>query len=640
MRSRFVALVPLLASAACAVSGTPEATSTQEVSAAGSHRQIALGDAHACALDDRGTVTCWGSSTYGETGARPYTGTMAVPSSVDVLSGAKAIAAGGGSSCAIMNDGTVSCWGKIIRDPRLNAPYAGDTWSTRLPVKVAGVADAVEIVINQNVSSPRACARTSAGAVLCWGSNRGGGLVTGDFEIDTSVRTVISSGATALSRSGSSIFALVNGAVKGWGSNWDGALGIGAPDDEAIAHPPTDVRNAERDVVAISGACAIKTDDSVWCWGPTVGTNVATLMTRLPAGVRQFATTSVDPYLYTNRSSCVLTSAGEVWCWGANDKGQTGTGSAAESVDAPTKVNLPAPVTAIAAGEYSPGYCAIAGGSAYCWGENYLGRLGTPLPVKHLGGDDYDIQRFSNVPMRVTALEDAVLATSLESQLARTCGVGRDGVGRCWNQQILWRDSLPVKPEIHLGSNLAGVSMNRFDVFSAYCTVDTTNRLHCTAGYYDYGLTTDVPTEPVKSVAMSSIYACAVLERTGGVQCWGRYGNPNSQIARWVADPSLGLTSGIKALAGFGDHQCALTTSKDLVCFGSSYPDNEATDKPHVVMTEVEEIVPHTLCLERTTGEVLCPKDDGGYEAGWELQSSTWPTVRAELFGGRHVNDP
>src|SRR5512140_2120517 len=71
--------------------------------------------------------------------------------------------------------------------------------------------------------------------------------------------------------------------------------------------------------------------------------------------------------------TCAITTSGSVKCWGANEHGQLGDGSADDSA-LPVDVTLPAPATAIAAGYVHT--CAIAGGAAYCWGDNTTGALG------------------------------------------------------------------------------------------------------------------------------------------------------------------------------------------------------------------------------------------------------------------------
>lgn len=71
-----------------------------------------------CALLSGGTVRCWGYID-GNT-----TGSVTAPTTVQGISGAVAIAAGGRTTCAILSNGSVKCWGNIIGD---STDYAGPT---------------------------------------------------------------------------------------------------------------------------------------------------------------------------------------------------------------------------------------------------------------------------------------------------------------------------------------------------------------------------------------------------------------------------------------------------------------------------------------------------------------------------------
>src|SRR5205085_5665690 len=86
--------------------------------------QVAAGESHTCALlngpafPSNGNVTCWGTGDEGELG-NPGTTFDAIPGAVvdssgatsSRLSGVREIAAGLHHTCALMNGGTVQCWG-------------------------------------------------------------------------------------------------------------------------------------------------------------------------------------------------------------------------------------------------------------------------------------------------------------------------------------------------------------------------------------------------------------------------------------------------------------------------------------------------------------------------------------------------
>ena len=73
---------------------------------------IVSGDFHVCALFTNGTVRCWGDNRYGQLGV----GVSCLPASgrplpVSNLCGVRALAAGNLHTCALLDDGTVKCWG-------------------------------------------------------------------------------------------------------------------------------------------------------------------------------------------------------------------------------------------------------------------------------------------------------------------------------------------------------------------------------------------------------------------------------------------------------------------------------------------------------------------------------------------------
>jgi alpha-tubulin suppressor-like RCC1 family protein len=65
-----------------------------------------------CALRADGTVWCWGSTVYGETGSSANGGPVQyAPAEVQGLAHVTAITAGLNHVCALIADGTVDCWG-------------------------------------------------------------------------------------------------------------------------------------------------------------------------------------------------------------------------------------------------------------------------------------------------------------------------------------------------------------------------------------------------------------------------------------------------------------------------------------------------------------------------------------------------
>jgi alpha-tubulin suppressor-like RCC1 family protein len=201
---------------------------------------VAAGDAHTCALLDDATVRCWGFAGYGQLGYSSRltfsdTGTPDLAGPVALGRGAVAITTGNFHTCALLDNGTVRCWG-FGGDGELgygNTLNIGDDEhpSTVDPVDLGPGRTAVAI----DAGGDHTCAVLDDGTVRCWGAGRGGQLGyastanIGDDETPGSVGPVdLGPGRTAvaISAGGNSTCArLDDGSVRCWGSGNAGLLG-------------------------------------------------------------------------------------------------------------------------------------------------------------------------------------------------------------------------------------------------------------------------------------------------------------------------------------------------------------------------------------------------------------------------------
>jgi hypothetical protein len=100
----------------------------------GTATAIAAGWLHTCALLNNGTVRCWGANGYGQLGDGTMT-RRTTPVTVSLPITATAIAAGGEHTCALLNDGTARCWGYNFYGQLGNGEFAFMT--TPSPVRIA-----------------------------------------------------------------------------------------------------------------------------------------------------------------------------------------------------------------------------------------------------------------------------------------------------------------------------------------------------------------------------------------------------------------------------------------------------------------------------------------------------------------------
>ena len=243
-RSLLGAALPLLVLAA--VSPLPAAAEQASEPSSAPAAQIDAGGSHTCAVRS-GKVYCWGLGFsgqlgYGNTNNVGDDETPGAIGPVDLGSGrtATAVSAGDFHTCALLDDGSVRCWG-FGADGRLgygNTSDIGDdeTPASAGPVPIGGPAIAI------SAGGSHTCAVLAGGAVRCWGFGLDGRLgyanlnpatlqspSVGDNEAPASVSPVVLGGpATAISVGEEHSCALLaGGTVRCWGDSGQDASGDG-----------------------------------------------------------------------------------------------------------------------------------------------------------------------------------------------------------------------------------------------------------------------------------------------------------------------------------------------------------------------------------------------------------------------------
>ena len=153
--------------------------------------QVVAGYTHACALLEDSTVKCWGHNggSDGKLGLESLdesrgvaTGEMAALSTIDFGTNriALQIAAGSLHTCALLDNGTVKCWGNNdygqlgLGDRTARGSGSGDMGTGLAAVDLG--ASAIEI----SSGFQHSCALLVNGKVKCWGFNQFGQLGLGD----------------------------------------------------------------------------------------------------------------------------------------------------------------------------------------------------------------------------------------------------------------------------------------------------------------------------------------------------------------------------------------------------------------------------------------------------------------------------
>ena len=134
-------------------------------------KAVTAGRDHTCALLENGRVKCWGTNGSGQLGDST-TEERTKPVLVGELTGVKAVSAGDGYTCALLEDGAVMCWG----GNGVGQLGDGTGYNRTTPVAVADLAGSVKAIA---AGSGHTCALLDSGDVQCWGANWDGALGSG-----------------------------------------------------------------------------------------------------------------------------------------------------------------------------------------------------------------------------------------------------------------------------------------------------------------------------------------------------------------------------------------------------------------------------------------------------------------------------
>ena len=528
---------------------------------------LAAGGGHTLALKNDGTAVAFGSDSFGQTGQ----GTS-VQSAILVqapgLNGVIAVSAGFAHTVALRGDGTVWSWG-LNRDGEFGD---GTQTPSSTPVPAQGLNGVTAIAAGMFHTA----ALKSDGTVWAWGYNDWGQIGPGaDGTSRPGIPTQIPgvAGATKIASGQGHIVVLKgDGSVWAWGKNDAGQLG-----DGSFGYGITTIRSTPMPVAGLSGVIdiaaganhtlAVKSDGTVWAWGSNRNGQLGDGTTADRASPIKVPIVSGGTAVRAGAGhTVVLKSDGTVLAWGANDKSQLGDGS---TVDRRSPIQVPglSGIAAIAAG-LTHTVARKSDGTLLAWGSNEYGQLGDGTTTNHSSpaqaaqslGSVADIGAGWN--FTVAALRDGTVRAW-----------GANGYGQLGGASLTGR-SIPIAVQGFTGVTRIAASMFSSAALKSDGTVWIWGSYlfaPLTASAGSSGVPVQVPgLANVMSIASGVNFGVA-LKQDGSVWAWGSNGDgqlgDGTTNDRSTPVQVAGL-SGITSIAAGWDHGLARRSDGTVWAWG------------------------------------------------------------------------
>ena len=369
---------------------------------------LVSGRAHACALNEDGSLWCWGDNTWGQFGDATMT-SSALPVQAAGGRGFTSVDAGGDHTCGLTTAGDLLCWGRNdVGELGIGTPFSS-------PVPQAVDGGSYETLYPGFYQS---CGSVASGALECWGGSRWAGSLPvapsancpgyyGAFEWPCARSPAPLESGLTFQRVDIGLFfgcgIATGGQAMCWGMNDYGQLGsdvFGECTSNNTVRPcaPGGVVVAAgsglRDVTAGDvHACGIDTNDEAYCWGSSqfsfgelgTGENSGSSVPAPVATGERFRVVRASKGNSIGSHTCGLTMGGAALCWGYNATGGLGApasdvctqgGADVACALSPVAVTGGQSFSSIVLGRQFTCGLLVGAGDVYCWGINDFGQLG------------------------------------------------------------------------------------------------------------------------------------------------------------------------------------------------------------------------------------------------------------------------
>ena len=592
---------------------------------------ISIGAGHTCALLDDASVSCWGNNDEGQIGDGTSINRTAPTQTSSLGTGRTAVAISSGyqHTCVILDDGSVSCWG-YNGNGQLGD---GTTTDRNTPTQTSSLGTGrTAVAISSGFH--HTCAVLDDGSVTCWGLGWGLGDGTWTDRNTPTQTSSLGTGRTAVAISSGfyhTCAILDDGSVSCWGYNDDGELGDGTTTNRSTPTQTSSLGTGRTAVAISSGtfhSCAVLDDGSVSCWGfngnselgdgtntdrsaPTQTSSLGTTSNPRTAALSErdfdndgilnifdvhqnldFRETTVSS---GSRHTCALLDNGNVSCWGRNVEGQLGDGTTTYNRYTPTPTSsLGVGRSAVAISSGGPHTCAILDdGSVSCWGWNYYGSI----------GDGTTTKRYS--PTQTSSLGTGRTAVAISSGSYHTCAILDNGSVSCWgyngNGQLgdgTWTDRNTPTQTSSLGTGRTAVAISSGNEHT--CAILDDGSVSCwgkgTSGQIGDGNSTSRTTPTQTSslgtgrtaivISSGNRHTCALLD-DGSVSCWGlgqALGDGTTTNRNTPGQTSsLGTGRTAVSISSGSEHTCAILDEGSVSCWGDNswkqLGDGSSTDR-------------------------------------------------------------
>jgi alpha-tubulin suppressor-like RCC1 family protein len=570
---------------------------------------LAAAGEHTCALLSQGSVACWGNGASGKLGDST-TADRSLPEMVAPFGdGRKAvsISATDQHTCAVLNDGNVSCWGSN-QDGR--GGDGGVLSENTVPTDTGSLGGG-RIALSITSGYAYSCVILDDISVACWGDldplpGSTPALTPSELTLFPTGRTVAVSErdfngngvfnifefpvnfdftASGLSAGAAHTCAILDDdSVTCWGDNSKGQLGTG--DTQSHSIPITTLslgagRTAQAVVAGHTQTCALLDNGSVSCWGEQYLTNDTKVILTAPTLIGDFGSNRTATHISSGLDfSCAVLNDGNVSCWGRGASGRLGNGGTTSSTDPTPTSSFGAGRKAVSVDLYSDHACAlIDDGSVMCWGRNDYGKL----------GDGTTAQRTTPVQVNAFPTNTTPIAVSVGSH--HSCALLDIGDVSCWGEGGYGQNGDGTSSNRASPGRTSGFGVGRLAVSVSsgdhhICAMLDSGEVACwgDGGYGRLGnggsstsfspvITGTFGEERIAtSLSVGSYHGCVVLN-SGQISCWGRGGGGqlgNGETSN-QASPVLTKTLGpsVSSISAGGDHSCALLGNGSVACWGA-----------------------------------------------------------------------